>query len=460
MAVNALYLDNWTVEMVDRSKEGYRLVARYDVEPDHCPKCGSTRQPYRHGPRAIDYVDAPVHGQRTIVAVDVQRYRCRDCSGTFMQPLPDMDPHRRMTRRCADHIREQGLIRPYAHLAREIGLDEKTIRDICNEEIESLLARHKPTAPVALGIDELHLLGRKRTIFTDVGERRILDLIDNMNRPAVDRWLSLLDKRKRIKIVTIDMWGPYREAVQALLPDAVIISDRWHVQSKANAALDVIRNRQRRGAKGKDRRNPWRARRLLHAHGQTLSPQRAFVLDGMLKNNDLLSAAWHTKEAFYDIWGGEQRRSRHEAETMFDRWKASIPSEVDEFKGVAKTIDAWREQVFAYFDHPYTNAYTEAANGLIKIVNRAGRGYRFDAIRARALTLPTRGKLRLAVCEECLGQFPVDEMDPLHLIGWGRGFYGPDSARQYTPIATIELCNRCNTFHTKGWLDGFADSTR
>ncbi|MBN6824577.1 transposase family protein [Methylobacterium organophilum] len=151
MAVNALYLDDWTVEKVQRSKEGYRLVARYDVEPDHCPKCGSTRQPYRHGPRAIDYVDAPVHGQRTVVAVDVQRYRCRDCSATFMQPLPDMDPQRRMTRRCVDHIREQGLIRPYAHLAREIGLDEKTIRDICNEEIEALLARHKPVAPVALG---------------------------------------------------------------------------------------------------------------------------------------------------------------------------------------------------------------------------------------------------------------------------------------------------------------------
>ena len=447
MAVTALYLDDWTVEKVDRSTEGYRLVARYDVEPDHCPKCGSTRQPYRHGPRAIDYVDAPVHGQRTVVAVDVQRYRCRDCSATFMQPLPDMDPQRRMTQRCADHIREQGLIRPYAHLAREIGLDEKTIRDICNEEIEALLARHKPVAPVALGIDELHLLGRKRTIFTDVGERRILDLIESMNRPQVDRWLSLLEDRKRIRIVTIDMWGPYREAVQALLPDAVIISDKWHVQSKANAALDVIRNRQRRGAKGKDRRNPWRARRLLHAHGKNLSPQRAFVLDGMLKNNDLLSAAWHTKESFYEIWGHQDRPSRHEAETKFDQWKGSIPDEVAEFRGVAKTIDSWREQVFAYFDHPYTNAYTESANGLIKIANRAGRGYRFEAIRAKAISIQPQVPFNQFVCESCLGQFPM-------IL---RHWFEPEPDPRRTRVWRV--CATCFRLHTPEWFSPSGHST-
>lgn len=33
----------------------------------------------------------------------------------------------------------------------------------------------------------------------------------------------------------------------------------------------------------------------------------------------------------------------------------------------------WREEIFAYFDHRYTNATTEALNGVIKTVNRTGR---------------------------------------------------------------------------------------
>ena len=35
------------------------------------------------------------------------------------------------------------------------------------------------------------------------------------------------------------------------------------------------------------------------------------------------------------------------------------------------------------------NAYTEAANGLAKIANRNGRGYSFEAIRAKIIYGPT-----------------------------------------------------------------------
>ena len=48
-------------------------------------------------------------------------------------------------------------------------------------------------------------------------------------------------------------------------------------------------------------------------------------------------------------------------------------------------MDNWQPEVFNYFTHKATNAYTESANGLAKIANRLGRGYSFDAIRAKVL---------------------------------------------------------------------------
>jgi hypothetical protein len=42
----------------------------------------------------------------------------------------------------------------------------------------------------------------------------------------------------------------------------------------------------------------------------------------------------------------------------------------------------WETEIFNYFDHPITNAYTEALNGLIR---RMGRGYSFEALRAKIL---------------------------------------------------------------------------
>ncbi len=46
---------------------------------------------------------------------------------------------------------------------------------------------------------------------------------------------------------------------------------------------------------------------------------------------------------------------------------------------------------------------TEAVNGLTKIANRAGRGYSFETIRAKALLMEP-GKLRQ--CPYCKGEYP------------------------------------------------------
>ena len=55
------------------------------------------------------------------------------------------------------------------------------------------------------------------------------------------------------------------------------------------------------------------------------------------------------------------------------------------FKDLIRAVGNWKPEVLNFFDCGATNAYTEAANGLAKIRNRSGRGYSFDAIRAKIL---------------------------------------------------------------------------
>jgi hypothetical protein len=52
----------------------------------------------------------------------------------------------------------------------------------------------------------------------------------------------------------------------------------------------------------------------------------------------------------------------------------------------------WRDPIFAYWDHRATNALTEALNGVTKLMQRQGRGYSFEAIRAKMLYSPTLQK--------------------------------------------------------------------
>ena len=55
------------------------------------------------------------------------------------------------------------------------------------------------------------------------------------------------------------------------------------------------------------------------------------------------------------------------------------------YGNVIKTIENWKTEIFNYFSYSYTNATTEALNGLIKLMNKNGRGYSFEVLRAKTL---------------------------------------------------------------------------
>ncbi|CAO3425865.1 hypothetical protein [Azospirillum endophyticum] len=55
------------------------------------------------------------------------------------------------------------------------------------------------------------------------------------------------------------------------------------------------------------------------------------------------------------------------------------------FQPLITAITNWEAEVFAYFRHPITNAVTECMNGLIRLGSYAGRGFSFEALRAKIL---------------------------------------------------------------------------
>ena len=101
---------------------------------------------------------------------------------------------------------------------------------------------------------------------------------------------------------------------------------------------------------------------------------------GTLKD---LGQAYELKEEFYRIW---ETQSQQEALFRLKQWRERIPEHLTfAFKDLLTALKNWQVEIFAYFDHPITNAYTECLNGLIRVMNRMGRGYSFDALRAKML---------------------------------------------------------------------------
>jgi transposase len=151
----------------------------------------------------------------------------------------------------------------------------------------------------------------------------------------------------------------------------------------ANAALETIRKEHRSRLTPAQRRRLMHERFLLLKRRQDLTAQEQWLLDSWTAWFPTLAWAYEAKERFYALWDLSDRQLAKEA---YGTWARELPRELAAaFHELTTAMQNWEQEIFAYFDHPITNAYTESLNNLIRLTNRIGRGYSFSAIRAKLL---------------------------------------------------------------------------
>lgn len=354
-------------------------------DPIACEECGVQGEFVRFGKRDVPYRDLPIHGKRVTLWVVRRRYTCRACKTTFRPQLPEMVDGFRMTLRLHEYVEKESFNHPYTFVAAQTGLDEKTVRDIFNARAEFLGRWHRFEMPRILGIDELYLNKRYRCILTNIEERTLLDLLATRRQDVVTNYLMKLKDRQKVEIVSMDMWNPYRAAVKAVLPQARIVVDKFHVVRMANDALERVRKGLRKELKPSQSRTLKGDRKILLKRAHEVSDRERLIMETWTGAFPQLLAAYEHKERFYGIWDAT---TRLQAEAALDEWIATIPKGQKEvWSDLVRAVGNWREETMTYFetDMPVTNAYTESINRLAKDKNREGRGYSFEVMRARML---------------------------------------------------------------------------
>lgn len=430
-----LDLPGWTVLSKSQHDNEFIIEAGYNVQPTNCPKCGVVDTPYKHGVKPIKYRDSPIRGSTVSILANVQRYRCKHCKETFLQPLAGIHPDMRMTQRCVEYIQTQCLLDTFVRVAEHIGCDDKTVRTVAGTYIANLNAQYKPWLPEWLGIDETQIDGQLRCIITDVVNHVPVDMLPNRDKVSVTSWLYQFKDRRTVKGLAIDMWRPYKDAAQAVFPGLPVVIDKFHVVKMANKAMEDIRitlAKDQTKAVGKD----WMRRKaLLRMRYKDLDEKGLFALGMWLDNEPAVKVAYDLKEAFYGIYDAPTKKV---AAARLDAWRESVPAAMKKgkksFAPLLTATKNWREEMLAYFDFPISNGYTEALNGVAKVANRQGRGYSFEVLRARVLF--KRGislhsaqvqDEELSTCFSCSGLFTRADFEA--------ETFGTDSG----------LCLRCST---------------
>lgn len=236
--------------------------------------------------------------------------------------------------------------------------------------------------PVILGIDEAHLNKSMRAVYTDIIGRKVLDIQPSRKKSDVKDFLSKLPNKENIEVVTIDMWRYYKEAAYEELPKAQVIVDRFHVIQLVNNALEGERKSFKGSLDKKQRSKLLKDRFLLLRNKEDLNARQIWDMQLMFLDFPQLKLAYELKEQFRDIY---KHNNREDALKAYEDWKKAVPKDMKYYQDVIKTVDNWQYEIFNYFTCRITNAYTESLNNLIKNIEKAGRGYSFEVLRAKVL---------------------------------------------------------------------------
>lgn len=186
MLTNMINLPNFKILDMKESEHDYRfLVESTALYPSHCSKCGTVANLHKHGRKQQLFFDLPMHAKRVGIYVKRQRYKCRECNETFFENLPDMDANRSVTNRLKDWIQEASLGKTFTSVADDIGVDEKTVRNIFNDYVAELEIQTDFRTPKWLGIDEVHLLKNYRCVITDVENKSVINILRKHNKDTV-----------------------------------------------------------------------------------------------------------------------------------------------------------------------------------------------------------------------------------------------------------------------------------
>jgi transposase len=376
----------WEIYRVDLKLEEQRVDIRIEYTDDEglCPECGDTCPRYDlRKERTWRHLDTMQFS--TYLHCEVPRVRCRK-HGVKSVSVPWAGKNSRFTLLFeAFAIRVLQASRSVEEARKLLGLNWQQVDAIKARAVKRGLARREETEIAYIGIDEKQFRSGHRYVSNlyDLGGGRVLDVAEGRTEDDAKRLIDqALTTKQQAQVIAVaaDMWSAYGNAIEAKLPQADIVHDRFHISKHLNEAVDrvLLSENKALGKQGDDRLKGTRYHWLKNEENITDEEKERFT---ELKKSGLkVSRAWALKELFRKFW---DYRYGAWAKHHFARWYSwAIRSRLEPIKEKARMIKNHLPNILTYFKHRITNGVAEGLNSKIQTVKANARGYRsFEGFR-------------------------------------------------------------------------------
>lgn len=229
----------------EEGREVLHVFCQHEHEVAICPRCGrvATVQ-HEQEDRCVRHLD--IWGKATYVHFPGRRFDCKECRKPFTENLSWIENKRRESIAYEIHIYKQCKQTSQAAVAEREHLHAETVKTIFLRWAKRAEKQQQRVGLRCLGVDEISLHKGHQDfamVLSDLERYCVIAVLEERSKEAFEAWLDTLTEaeRKAIRLVSMDMWGPYRGVVKVKLSHAEIVADRFHVMKQLNDAIAKIR---------------------------------------------------------------------------------------------------------------------------------------------------------------------------------------------------------------------------
>jgi transposase len=367
-------------EYVRTEYQGREVVftIRQDRKTFRCEACGS-RDVEPRGRVERQFRSLPIGSRSTAIVLPIPRVACRACGIIRQVKIDFADPRRTYTKAFERYALELSRCMTILDVARHLGVSWDIVKDIQKRDLSRRYAKPKLKDLRQIAIDEIAVAKGHRylTVVLDLESGAVVFVGDGKGTDALKPfWKRLRRCKVKIGAVAMDMSPAYHDAVSTHLPEATIVYDHFHVIKLFNDKLSNLRRWLHNRAEDEQKRVLKGSRWLLLKAAENLDPERdeGSRLEEALKLNKPLATAYYLKEDLRQFW---EQPGKSFATAFLDGWiRRAEASGVWMLQQMAKTLEAHRSGLLAYYDYPISTGPLEGTNNKIKTMKRQAYGFR------------------------------------------------------------------------------------
>lgn len=381
---------SWQVDDVQLSVENNKveIAVSYASSNYLCPKCGAVSKLHDHAQeRYWRHLDTMQF--ETQIRARIPRCSCNNCGVKTIDVPWTAGKHVRFTLLfeafAIDVLQHCSSVTDACHLLR---IDWHTADQIMKRAVQRGLSRRDSEAVPYIGIDEKSYLRHHNyvSVMSDLLEGRVLDVVENRTKESTEELINTLSttQKEGVEAVAMDFWQGFISATENLLPEAVIVHDKFHISKYLNEAVDTVRKQENKELLKANNKTLIGSKYYWLQNVENMKSSRLKQFHNLLRSNLKTGVAWSLKNLFHEFWTFTDICSARE---FFNAWVMSVnDTKLKPLQKVAMLLSRHLDKILTYFIYPISNGVAEGLNSKIQIVKAAARGFRsFQSYRTRIL---------------------------------------------------------------------------